>query len=145
MKKWTTLSPSAQAGAINLILRKPAWIGSLLDGVESGAINTKDLKPQHWQLLTNNRNRQIAQRAQALEKSTGRAANPDKQKIVEALLPAMMSLKEAREMRVALVTGEQLGGRLKRFDRFAIVLEKDGLELLVYKHAIATIGVAASA
>jgi len=45
------------------------------------------------------------------------------------------SLKEAREMRVSLVTGAQLGGRLKRFDRFAIVLEKDGQELLVYKHA----------
>jgi host factor-I protein len=55
------------------------------------------------------------------------------------------SLKEAREMRVSLVTGAQLGGRLKRFDRFAIVLEKDGQELLVYKHAIATIGAAASA
>ena len=53
------------------------------------------------------------------------------------------SLKEAREMRVSLVTGGQLGGRLKRFDRFAIVLEKDGQELLVYKHAIATIGAAA--
>ena len=55
------------------------------------------------------------------------------------------SLKEAREMRVSLVTGAQLGGRLKRFDRFAIVLEKDGQELLVYKHAIATIGAAAAA
>ena len=50
------------------------------------------------------------------------------------------SLKEAREMRVNLVNGGQLGGRLKRFDRFAIVLEKDGQEVLVYKHAIATIG-----
>ena len=36
------------------------------------------------------------------------------------------SLKEAREMRVNLVNGGQMGGRLKRFDRFAIVLEKDG-------------------
>jgi host factor-I protein len=55
------------------------------------------------------------------------------------------SLKEARDMRVALITGEQMGGRLKRFDRFAIVLEKDGQETLVYKHAIATIGVATAA
>jgi host factor-I protein len=52
------------------------------------------------------------------------------------------SLKEAREMRVALVTGEQLSGRLRRFDRFAIVLEKDGQETLIYKHAIATIAAA---
>ena len=52
------------------------------------------------------------------------------------------SLKEAREMRVALVTGDLLGGRLRRFDRFAIVLEKDGQETLIYKHAIATIAAA---
>ena len=52
------------------------------------------------------------------------------------------SLKEARDMRVNLVNGGQMGGRLKRFDRFAIVLEKDGQEVLVYKHAIATIGAA---
>ena len=45
-------------------------------------------------------------------------------------------------MRVNLVNGGQMGGRLKRFDRFAIVLEKDGQEVLVYKHAIATIGAA---
>ena len=55
------------------------------------------------------------------------------------------SLKEAREMRVALVTGDLLGGRLRRFDRFAIVLEKDGQETLIYKHAIATIAAASHA
>ena len=55
------------------------------------------------------------------------------------------SLKEAREMRVALITGDLLGGRLRRFDRFAIVLEKDGQETLIYKHAIATIAAASHA
>ena len=55
------------------------------------------------------------------------------------------SLKEAREMRVNLVNGGQMGGRLKRFDRFAIVLEKDGQEVLIYKHAIATIAAAGAA
>ncbi|HVS02752.1 MAG TPA: RNA chaperone Hfq [Thermoanaerobaculia bacterium] len=52
------------------------------------------------------------------------------------------SLKEAREMRVELTTGQTLGGRLKRFDRFAIVLEAGGHEVLIYKHAIATIAAA---
>jgi RNA chaperone Hfq len=40
------------------------------------------------------------------------------------------------------VTGRSLTGRLKRFDRFAIVLESDGEELLIYKHAIATVAAA---
>ena len=42
-------------------------------------------------------------------------------------------------MAVELVTGKRLDGRIRRFDRFAVVLEAQGREVLVYKHAIATI------
>jgi host factor-I protein len=49
------------------------------------------------------------------------------------------SLKVAQVMVVELVTGRHLEGRLKRFDRFALVLETEGREVLVYKHAVATI------
>ena len=50
------------------------------------------------------------------------------------------NLKEAQIMKFELVTGKELVGRLKRFDRFAVVVEADGQETLVYKHAISTIG-----
>ena len=49
------------------------------------------------------------------------------------------SLKVAQPVTLELVTGGRLEGRLKRFDRFALVLESGGKEVLVYKHAIATI------
>lgn len=49
------------------------------------------------------------------------------------------SLKEGRAMEMELITGRRLVGRLKRFDRFAVVLESDGKEILVYKHAISTV------
>lgn len=49
------------------------------------------------------------------------------------------NLKEGPTMRCELVTGQHLLGRLKRFDRFAVVFEQDDREILVYKHAIATI------
>lgn len=52
------------------------------------------------------------------------------------------SLKEGQLMILELVTGRELLGRLKRFDRFAVVIETDGKELLIYKHAIATIATA---
>ena len=52
------------------------------------------------------------------------------------------SLKEGQMMFLELVTGRHLVGRLKRFDRFAVVLESDGKEVLVYKHAIATLAAA---
>ena len=50
------------------------------------------------------------------------------------------NLKEARQLVFDLVTGKRLQGRLKRFDRFAVVVDTGGQEILVYKHAIATIG-----
>jgi host factor-I protein len=53
------------------------------------------------------------------------------------------SLKEGQPMYFELVTGSHLLGRLKRFDRFAVVIESDSKEVLIYKHAIATIAVAA--
>ncbi len=49
------------------------------------------------------------------------------------------NLKASTVMDVGLVTGRTMHGRLRRFDRFAIVLEQEGREVLVYKHAIATI------
>jgi host factor-I protein len=54
------------------------------------------------------------------------------------------SLKEGRLMEVELMTGRVLSGRLKRFDRFAVVVESDGKEILVYKHAISTVRPAAA-
>jgi RNA chaperone Hfq len=49
------------------------------------------------------------------------------------------ALKENRPMTVELTTGGTLTGRIRRFDRFAVVLEVEGSERLVYKHAIATL------
>lgn len=49
-------------------------------------------------------------------------------------------LKEGRAMSVELLTGRTVIGRIRRFDRFAVVLEIDGREQLVYKHAIASLG-----
>lgn len=49
------------------------------------------------------------------------------------------SLKESRPMIFELVTGQRLEGQLRRFDRFAIMVDTGEEEILVYKHAIATI------
>ncbi len=48
-------------------------------------------------------------------------------------------LKAGTPMLLTLVTGNRLEGRLKRFDRFALVLESETREILVYKHAVASI------
>jgi host factor-I protein len=53
-------------------------------------------------------------------------------------------LKEATIIRVRLITGEELVGRLRRFDRFALILVDGEEETLIYKHAIATLAAEAS-
>jgi host factor-I protein len=50
--------------------------------------------------------------------------------------------RDARPVHVYLVSGKRLGGVLRRFDRYAIVLDSQGQELLVYKHAIASVALA---
>jgi host factor-I protein len=40
---------------------------------------------------------------------------------------------------VRLVNGETRIGRLRRFDKFAIVVDVSGVEEMIYKHAIASI------
>ena len=53
-------------------------------------------------------------------------------------------LNYARRDRLAvaihLLDGRQFDGRIKNFDRFAVIVEVNGADQLVFKHAIATIG-----
>jgi len=52
--------------------------------------------------------------------------------------------KEAQVVHVFLISGKRLTGILRRFDRFAIVIENQGQEQLIFKHAIASISPAAT-
>ncbi len=47
--------------------------------------------------------------------------------------------KEAKTIHIYLISGKRLTGILRRFDKYALVLETHGQEQLVYKHAIANI------
>jgi host factor-I protein len=42
-------------------------------------------------------------------------------------------------VRIQLMDGTDLEGRIKHFDRFAIIVERDGTDHMIFKHAIATI------
>jgi len=47
---------------------------------------------------------------------------------------------EGGRVAVWLVSGKRLVGRVLAYDRFTILLEHNGAEHLVFKHAVATIG-----
>ncbi|PTL39589.1 MAG: RNA chaperone Hfq [Alkalicoccus sp.] len=46
--------------------------------------------------------------------------------------------KENIPVTVFLLNGFQLRGQIKSFDNFTVILETDGKQQLVYKHAIST-------
>ncbi len=47
--------------------------------------------------------------------------------------------RDGRVVHVYLLTGKRVTGVLRRFDRYALVVESHGLEHLIYKHAVATV------
>ncbi len=49
------------------------------------------------------------------------------------------NLKEGRVLAFALVTGKAVKGQIKRFDRYAVVVDTGSQETLIYKHAIVAI------
>lgn len=47
--------------------------------------------------------------------------------------------KEHTPVTIHLTNGFQLKGLLKGFDNFIILLESDGKQMMIYKHAVSTI------
>ena len=47
--------------------------------------------------------------------------------------------KERIAVTILLMSGATLSGRIKSFDKYAIVLENNNLELMIFKHAIASV------
>ncbi len=47
--------------------------------------------------------------------------------------------KERLNVIIYLMNGTKLTGRIKNFDRFAIIMENNGADQMIFKHAISTI------
>ena len=95
IERYGQLAPAAQREALNLLLRRDAWASALLDAVQSGKIDNRDLLPQQWSALADNPDAKIADRAAALQKSTGHAPTSDRKEIVEKFLPVADKLGNA--------------------------------------------------
>ena len=47
--------------------------------------------------------------------------------------------RDQQKVSLRLMDGTELEARVKGFDRFAVILDQDGADSLVFKHAIASI------
>ena len=72
--------------------------------------------------------------AQATESRSASAAQPN---IQDAFLNH--ARRERLAVTVHLLDGRSFDARIKNFDRFAVIVEVNGADQMVFKHAIATI------
>jgi host factor-I protein len=47
--------------------------------------------------------------------------------------------KEKSLVTIYLMSGVKLTGRIRSFDKFAVILDSNGMEQLIFKHAISTV------
>jgi host factor-I protein len=47
--------------------------------------------------------------------------------------------RERLSVKIHMMDGSDMEGRIKNFDRFAVIVEQDGADHMIFKHAIAAI------
>ena len=83
----STLTPSVRPTAIRLLLSRTDWAKALVNGLEQGQLQLTDLSLDQKQSLANHVDKSIAERVKPLMARGGGLPNPDRQKVVEELMP----------------------------------------------------------
>src|SRR5437667_4358367 len=72
-----------------------------------------------------------------LERRSAMESNKPAQNIQDSFLNT--ARKERTNITIYLLSGVKLTGRIRSFDKYAVVLEANGQEQLIFKHAISTV------
>ncbi len=82
-----SLTPSVRPTAVRLLLGRTDWTKALLEGLEGGRLPLSELSLEQKQSLANHVDKSIRDRVKPLMAKGGGLPNPDRQKVVEELLP----------------------------------------------------------
>jgi putative membrane-bound dehydrogenase-like protein len=85
--RYASMMPAARKQAMSLLIEKTLWSAALLDGIDSGKIDNREVEQTQWTVLKSNPDEAIAKRAAELQKKTGHAPSADRKEIVEKFLP----------------------------------------------------------
>lgn len=66
---------------------------------------------------------------------------PDSKTVQPNIQDAFLNFarRERLAVKIHMMDGSDMEGRIKNFDRFAVIVEQDGADHMVFKHAIAAI------
>jgi uncharacterized protein len=81
------LTPAVRQNALRVLLSRNDWTTSLLNAIQNGKLQLADLSLDQKQALANHPDRQIANRSRRLLEAGGSLPNPDRQKVLDELLP----------------------------------------------------------
>lgn len=87
LQSFGSLTPATRPAAIRMLVGRSDWSKSLLEAIEAGAIPLNDLSLDQKQALSAHPDRAIAKRAKDLLTKGGGLPNPDRQKVVDELMP----------------------------------------------------------
>lgn len=82
-----TMTPAAKAAAIRVLLGRPQTTEVLLAAIADRKLDFGELTLEQRQSLASHPNREIARRAQEMLASGGGLPNPDRQKVLDELMP----------------------------------------------------------
>ena len=86
---WPTLTPSVRQTALRGLLARADWTKSLIAAVEAGDVQLTDLSLEQKQALANHPDKELAARVKPLLAKGGGLPNPDRQKVIDELLPTI--------------------------------------------------------
>ncbi len=91
----STWTPAARKTALRILLARPETTKALLDAIENGKVQLAELALDQKQALLASTDKSIAERAKKLLENGGGLPNPDRQKVVEQLMPLLKRAGDA--------------------------------------------------
>ncbi|HEX7446185.1 MAG TPA: PVC-type heme-binding CxxCH protein [Pirellulales bacterium] len=95
IEQFAVLTPAAKSAAVRVLLGRPGLTRALLDGVAERKLQLGDLTLDQKQALANHPNRRLAARAKELLAGDSGLPSPDRQKVLEELLPLAQKTGDA--------------------------------------------------
>lgn len=83
IRRWEQLTPLARETAVQVLLRRAYWTRSLLEAIEQGKVDHRELNAEQMQQLTLHVDEEIVRRARRLAERAGRTFSPDRAAVVE--------------------------------------------------------------
>jgi putative membrane-bound dehydrogenase-like protein len=87
LQRLPTLTPQGRSAGLRVLLSRPESTRALLDGLEKGKAHLGDLTLEQKQSLASHPDQAIARRSRKLLERGGGLPSPDRQKVLEQLLP----------------------------------------------------------